>query len=227
MVLADLFPLLCQSVDWFEGLVVEQRAISEVRSSELDTRLSSSDDLVEVEANIAASDLREIRAFHALGEVCSLDEETLSRFRSRFQFPDRVRVRLPHGEERACHFSPRVVCFYEATFLCRLRFPVHPFIMELLGHFNIAPGQLMPNSWRIVISCMKIWLAATNRDMVKVDEFTYLYRLKEFKEYRYYELVPWVKETRIVGGLPSSFKYWKSRFFFMSTDEWETPSEEV
>ena len=42
--------------------------------------------------------------------------------------------------------------------------------------------------------------------MIRVDEFTYLYHLKESKEYRYYELVPWVKEARIVKGLPSSFR---------------------
>ena len=39
VVLADLLPLLRQSVNWFEGLVVEQRVMSEVRSSELETRL--------------------------------------------------------------------------------------------------------------------------------------------------------------------------------------------
>ena len=59
------------------------------------------------------------------------------------------------------HFSPGEVCFYEAAFHCRLRFPVHPFIIELLGHFNIVFGQLIPNLWRIVISYMEIWLAAT------------------------------------------------------------------
>ena len=62
--------------------------------------------------------------------------------------------------------------------------------MELLNHFSIAPRQLMPNSWRIVVSCMEIWLATTEGDIIKVDEFTYLYCLKESKEYRYYELVP-------------------------------------
>ena len=77
----------------------------------------------------------------------------------------------------------------------------------------------MPNSWRIMISYMEIWLAATDGDMVKVDKFTYLYRLKESKEYGYYELVPWTKEARIVKDLPLSFKYWKSRFFFMSREE--------
>ena len=77
----------------------------------------------------------------------------------------------------------------------------------------------MPNSWRIMINYMEIWLATTNEDMVKVDKFTYLYRLKESKEYGYYELVPWTKEARIVRDLPLSFKYWKSRFFFVSGDE--------
>ena len=118
--------------------------MSEVRSNELEIGLSSNDD--PVEGDIAVSIPCEVRAFHALGEVCGLDDETLSRFRGRFQFPDRVRVRLPHEEEQACHFSPREVCFYEAAFLSGLRFPVHPFIMELLGHCDIAPGQLMPNS---------------------------------------------------------------------------------
>ena len=77
----------------------------------------------------------------------------------------------------------------------------------------------MPNSWRIMISCMEIWLATTNGDMVKVNEFTYLYRLKEFKKYGYYKLVPWTREARIVRDLSSSFRYWKSRFFFVSGDE--------
>ena len=162
----------------------------EVRSSELETRLSSSDDPVEMEEDIAASGPRVVRAFSALGEACGLDDETLSRFRDRFQFPERVRVRLPHKEERACHFLLGEVCFYEVAFQCDLRFPVYPFIMELLSHFNIAPRQLMPNSWRIVINYMEIWLAVTEGDMIRVDEFTYLYRLNESKEYGYYELVP-------------------------------------
>ena len=65
----------------------------------------------------AVSIPREVRAFHALGEVCSLDDETLSRFKGRFQFPIRVRVRLPHGKERACHFLPEEVCFYKDAFM--------------------------------------------------------------------------------------------------------------
>ena len=61
-------------------------------------------------------------------------------------------------------------------------------------------GQLMPNSWRIVITCMEIWLAA-NEDMIKVSDLVHIYHLKESKEYGYYELVPWTRGTRVIKGL--------------------------
>ena len=70
-------------------------------------------------------------------------------------------------------------------------------------------------------------MVVTEGDIIRVDEFTYLYFLKESKEYRYYELVPWVKKARIIIDLPSSFQYWKSRFFFVSGDRWETLSDEL
>ena len=144
----------------------KRRVMSEVRSSELETGLSSSDNPIEMKENTTSSGPREVRAFHTLREVCGLDAETLSRFKDKFQFLERVRVHLPQKEERACHFSLREVCFYEAAFQCDLRFPVHPFIMELLSQFNITLGQLMPNSWRIVISCMEIRMAVTDRKSV-------------------------------------------------------------
>ena len=122
--LADLLPLLCQSNDCFEGLVREQEAMSEVKSSELETRLLSSGD--PVEGDTAVSTPREVRDFYTLKEVCGLDGDTLGRFKDRFQFPERVRVRLPNKKDRACHFFPGEVCFYEFTFVYGLRFLVHP-----------------------------------------------------------------------------------------------------
>ena len=102
--LVDLLPLLCQLIDWFEGLVKEHKAMSEVRSSELETRLLLSGDLVE--GDTAVSTPREVRAFYALEEVCGLDADTLDRFKDRFQFPKRVRICLPNKEDQAYHFFP-------------------------------------------------------------------------------------------------------------------------
>ena len=73
---------------------------------------------------------------------------------------------------------------------------------------------------------MEIWLAA-NGDMIKVGELVHLYRLKGLKEYGYYELVPWARRAKIIKGLPTSFRYWKSHFFFVSGDDFETPASKA
>ena len=60
----------------------------------------------------------------------------------------------------------------------------------------------MPNSWRIVISCMVIWTIIADRDMITLNEIIHLYRLKESKEFDYYELLG------IEGlGLSSTYLY--------------------
>ena len=98
--------------------------MSEVRSSKLETGLSSSGD--PVEGDTAVSNPREVRAFYAFKEECELDADTLGGFKDRFQFPEWVRVRLPSEEEWACHFFLGEVCCYESAFICGLRFTVHP-----------------------------------------------------------------------------------------------------
>ena len=128
--------------------------------------------------------------FMPLRRSDSLKVEVFSKFKDRFQFLEGTRAHLPRKDERACAFAHGEVCFYEAAFSCGLRFPVHPFIMRLLHHLNLAPGQLMPNSWRIVISYMVIWTTISNGDMLTINEFVHLYRLKESKEFGYYEFVP-------------------------------------
>ena len=102
VVLGDLLPLLRQLLNWFKGLMRDREAMSEVRSSDLETELSSNGD--PVEGDIAVSTPRELRAFYALVEVCSLDADIMSRFKDRFQFPEWVHVRRPNDEDRACHF---------------------------------------------------------------------------------------------------------------------------
>ena len=71
--------------------------MSEVKSSELKTGLSSSGDPVERDTVVSAP--RKVRAFYALNEEYGLDDDTLSRFKDRFQFSKRVRVRLPSKGE--------------------------------------------------------------------------------------------------------------------------------
>ena len=163
--------------------------------------------------------------FHALKDKCSLKIDVFSKFRDRFQFPEETKARLPKKGEKGCAFAHGEVYFYEAMFLCGLRFPIHLFIMQLLHHLKIALGQLMLNSWRIVISCMVIWMTIADGDMITLNEFVHLYHLKVSKETGYYELVPWDRRSSLVVNLSSSFRYWKSRYFFVSGDGWDTLSD--
>ena len=73
---------------------------------------------------------------------------------------------------------------------------------------------------------MVIWTTISDGDMLTVNEFVHLYRLKESREFGYYEFVPWDRKSRLVANLPSSFPYWKSRYFFVSGDDWETLSDD-
>ena len=78
LVTGELSLILSQSLAWFKG---EMRRMAEVRSSELETGLSSSNDPEGGDTAVSAP--RVVRAFHALEEVCGLDDETVSRFKDR------------------------------------------------------------------------------------------------------------------------------------------------
>ena len=131
----------------------------DVRLSELETGLSSNAKSLGEEADTTVSKLSlssSSLSLHALSESCFLKEKHLKGFRKRFQFPKGTVLRLPRPSEKACTFAHGKVCFCRAAFRCDLHFPLHPFIMKLLFHFQIAPSQLVPNTWRTIVSCMSI-----------------------------------------------------------------------
>ena len=171
LALGDLYPLLHKSLSWFESIrgdLRRENMESMVRSSGPERGSSSNvgvdgagtDTATSMPVSEPSSSNPPVpsasRSFHALKEKCTLKVEVRDKFRDRFQFLNETRARLPRKGEKACAFAHGEVCFYEAAFLCGLRLPVHPFIMELINHLNIAPRQLMLNSWRIVITCMVI-----------------------------------------------------------------------
>ena len=53
-------------------------------------------------------------------------------------------------------------------------------------------------------------MAVHKGDMIRLDEFLYLYCLRESKRCGYYEFSHWKKKARLVVDLPLSFRDWKS-----------------
>ena len=137
LVLLFLYPLICESlIRHHSEMDTIPYRVDDNQSSKLETVLSSNaDSLSRVVDNVVSKlpSSSSSRPLHALSESCSLKEIHLKGFRKRFQFPKGTSIRLPCLGEKPYNFVPGEVCFYEANFLCGLRFPVHPFILHLLS----------------------------------------------------------------------------------------------
>ena len=48
----------------------------------------------------------------------------------------------------------KMVCFFKAVFENGLRFPLHPFIKNVLHHFNVCSSQLSPNFWAVLVDLL-------------------------------------------------------------------------
>uniref|UniRef100_A0A2N9HUR2 Uncharacterized protein n=1 Tax=Fagus sylvatica TaxID=28930 RepID=A0A2N9HUR2_FAGSY len=82
------------------------------------------------------------RSWKALSYFSSVTQDDIDRIRRRYQIPDDVVLRIPDSDERAC--CPKYmgdVAFYEVDLKAGLRFPMQPFVRELLDFLGLAPGQ--------------------------------------------------------------------------------------
>jgi hypothetical protein len=147
------------------------------------------------------------RSWRAMSYFSKVDQEGLNRIRKRYQIPDDIVLRIPDLNERAC--CPKFegdVAFYEVDFQVGVRFPLQPFVRGLLDFLSLAPGQVAPNGWRTVISCMVMWRVNSNgQEDLTVDEFLFCYEpcqiaaSPDFWTFKHHDM-----DIRILQGLPSS-----------------------
>ena len=117
---------------------------------------------------------------------------------------------------------PGMVWFFEVAFNNGLRFPLHPFIKEVLQHFNICPSQLAPNGWGILVGLLVFFrdkgfgvpnvalLLHLFSSMATTEGFIYFSRRSG--------------SPLVISDLPSSHMSWKGRYFFVSGSNWEYDS---
>ena len=115
-----------------------------------------------------------------------------------------------------------MVCFFEVTFENGLRFPLHPFIKRVLQHFNVFPSQLSPNFWGILIGLLVIF-RDKGLGVPSIALFLDLFSVKEAAEGFLY-LSKRFSASLIISNLPSSYKFWKERYFFVGGRSWEYDS---
>ena len=65
-------------------------------------------------------------------------------------------------------------------------------------------AQLVPNSWRILVFCLVVWMSANDGDVIMRDEFLHFYCLRKSKDPSYYEFKPWDRASRLILDYASS-----------------------
>lgn len=142
--------------------------------------------------------------YAAKNVLSTLSRSRLEGFRHVYQIPKSVTLRVLDFNEWACSCLPGEVSIFEQALEASLRFPIPLFVRHLLTHLRLALGQVMPNSWRILISCMVLWPACNGgQDHITVPEFLYCYKVVEMHLGWWY-FTARVLDRVLIMGLPMS-----------------------
>ncbi|KAK3225606.1 hypothetical protein Dsin_005468 [Dipteronia sinensis] len=142
-----------------------------------------------------------------------LTEADMDSIRTLYGIPDSVVLRAPKEHERVDWDIPSWTCFYEYNLRQGFRFPVPSLARRLLVYYDIAPGQLMPNSWRILIS-LSILREKYNLPF-GIGSLLHNYYLKEHvHEKGRYSLILRSNAKQIITDLMTNDRMWKDMFFF-------------
>ncbi|GMJ00042.1 hypothetical protein HRI_003673400 [Hibiscus trionum] len=154
----------------------------------------------------------------------TLTESDLEKIAKEYQIDtNKYHLSLPKSSERAnSYFScKRTFCIYADAFKAGLRLPLHPLVSEILNVFGVAPTQIPPNSWRVLI-CF-ISFCYSRKITPTVNLFRAICSLKDPSG----ESKGWWFFSARIGfklfeGFPSSIKGWRNRFFIIRTLERDT-----
>ena len=69
-----------------------------------------------------------------------------------YKIPPCVEIRVPTAHERVDWVVPGWVAIYELMLKDGMRFPISKLIRDVCDQYEIAPSQLMPNAWRVLMS---------------------------------------------------------------------------
>uniref|UniRef100_A0A2N9GP07 Uncharacterized protein n=1 Tax=Fagus sylvatica TaxID=28930 RepID=A0A2N9GP07_FAGSY len=229
----ELFDLVFPALDTWKvvkGLMVAERdSWSSVHSEDLpeglsdrdgDTRSTEETPSVSGSSKAVGPDDSWIARYY-LSKV--VDVDGLDSYRRKYQIPEDVVLRIPESDEVACSSKYGDVAFYEADFNAGIRFPMQPLMRELLDRLNLAPGQLAPNAWRIVLGSMVMWkVLSDGKDDLTIDELLFCYKPCQIPASPgFWSLNMRQRGLKLIVGTPSSNREWKDNYVFVCGDNWE------
>ncbi|KAK0571519.1 hypothetical protein LWI29_017437 [Acer saccharum] len=171
-------------------------------------------------------------------EVNVVGEDELRKYKSRFDLSDSVTLMLP-GDQAVWNPPKNAVAIYGAMLSCGVTLPLQPFIARFLMEAQIAPAQLAPNSYRIMMCLCLMW-KLKGYGPPTPREICHFYTLRQAGNGGTYFLLSspvenWIpegvanpgqveisgdeKKKGFIWGFPTSNKRWKNSWFFVG-GEW-------
>jgi hypothetical protein len=154
-----------------------------------------------------------------------LSAKDVSRLRKAYAIPDDVAIRIP-GKNEGATPSPnnREVAVYEAMFKAGLTLQLLPMMRELLTELNLAPSQVKPNAWVLLVSFCILWKTVLGlNEHPSAREFLAFYRPANFGD-------GWCFQAhRQLIKLHESWHEgddYEQGFFFISSTCWELSARE-
>ncbi|KAF5945843.1 hypothetical protein HYC85_016071 [Camellia sinensis] len=155
--------------------------------------------------------------WHTKADKSTITAADLEAIREKYQIPAEVELLLPTSRERPSDAKPGEFSLYEEALKGGLRLPLPQVVVDVLNRLEVAPRQLMPNAWKILLACASAWPKANGGEAMAVDEFFSCYKASGQQE-------TWVTLQAVMGrglvaGLPTSIKGWQPRWFYVSANE--------
>ena len=117
----------------------------------------------------------------------------------------------PEPETRSDWFSPSLICFFEYPFKIGHKLPFGPLTSSFLKTFNLAPSQVMPSAWRILLCCETA--SAKHGIPFTLAELMFAYLIHQPGNTRFSLKAKPGMESLILNT-PASDKSWPNKFFF-------------
>ena len=145
-------------------------------------------------------------------------------FVTRYRPPLGVQVWCPDLLTSYIVQVPKMVFFFKAAFENGLLFPLHLFIKNVLQYFNVCPSQLSPNFWGVLVGLLVVF-RDKGLGVPSIALLLDFFSVKEaIKGFLY--ISKRSSASLIISDLPSSYKHWKERYFFIEGRNWDYNSSD-
>ena len=141
-----------------------------------------------------------MRYTDVMGPSRVLDPSFAKAFATRYGPPFGVRIWCPDLLTSYIVPVPKMVCFFKAAFENDLRFPLHPFIKNVLQCFNVYPSQLSPNFWGVLVGLL-VFFRDKGLGDPSIALLLYFFSMKEASEGFLY-ISKWATAKPIISTSP-------------------------